>query len=136
MYSKVVLLQKNKEVVSRRKKAYRTKTMVDFSKDHKFELNGENVDDFSIKIQIKCSSPPFQKSKSNFYLYMHIYRLGQTSPSTTTPQHPGPVLGLVCPNLYVDIFYQTFESDNPAYKIYLDVLSGIRIIVIFVKYII
>ena len=95
MYSKVVLLQKNKEVVSRRKKAYRTKTMVDFSKDHKFELNGENVDDFSIKIQIKCSSPPFKKSKSNFYLYMHM-QIGtnQSEHHYTTASRAGARIGL------------------------------------------
>ena len=79
MYSKITLLQHSKEVtVKRRKKAYHNKTMVDFSKDHKFKLNGENVDDFAIKIQIKRSTSPLQRSESReevfFYLvsYAHI----------------------------------------------------------------
>ena len=37
--------------------------MLDFSKDHKFKLDAENVNDFSLKIQIKRSAPPLQKSK-------------------------------------------------------------------------
>ena len=39
--------------------------MLDFSKDHKFKLHAENVNDFSLKIQIKRSAPPLQKSKLN-----------------------------------------------------------------------
>ena len=37
--------------------------MLDFSKDHKFKLDAENVNNFSLKIQIKRSAPPLQKSK-------------------------------------------------------------------------
>ena len=77
MYSKITLLQHSKEVtVKRRKKAYHNKTMVDFSKDHKFKLNGENVDDFAIKIQIKRSTLPLKRSESRnetFLFWFHLF---------------------------------------------------------------
>ena len=64
LYSRISLLHKDKEVIIKRRKAYQSKALLDFSKDHKFKLNGENLDDLSIKIQIKKSAPPLQKSKS------------------------------------------------------------------------
>ena len=61
--------------MKRRKKAYHNKTMVDFSKDHKFKLNGENVDDFAIKIQIKRSTSPLQRSESREETFLILFRM-------------------------------------------------------------
>ena len=40
--------------------------MLDFSKENKFELDDESLDDFSIKIELKRSTKLFQKSKFRF----------------------------------------------------------------------
>ena len=63
LYSKCSLISKGRELVVKRHKAFQSKTMLDFSEDHKFKLNAEHVNDFSLKIQIKRSAPPLQKSE-------------------------------------------------------------------------
>ena len=69
MYSRISLVLNDKEVCVKRRKAYQSKTLLDFSKDHKFKLYGENVDDATIKIQIKRSTSPLQKSKKILFKY-------------------------------------------------------------------
>ena len=54
-----IRIQKKKcacKTASGLKKCFKTKTMIDFSKDHKFKLQGEAVDDYQIAIEIKRSS--------------------------------------------------------------------------------
>ena len=76
MYSKITLLQHGKEAtVKRRKKGHHNNTMVDFSKDHKFKLIGENVDDFAIKIQKKRSTSPLQRSESREEAFLFWFRV-------------------------------------------------------------
>lgn len=52
---------------TKRRKAYQTKSLLDFSKDHKFKLNGENIEDHMIRIQIKRATSPLQKSTQHRY---------------------------------------------------------------------
>ena len=37
--------------------------MIDFSKDHKFKLNGDNISQFKVEIDIKTSTTLWKKSK-------------------------------------------------------------------------
>ena len=62
LYSKTSLYFKNEKVSSKKRSCFKTKTMLDFSKEHKFKLGGEALDDFHIKIQLKSSTQILQKS--------------------------------------------------------------------------
>ena len=66
LFSKSTLFYKTKKVISKRRKCFKTRSMLDFSTEHKFKLGGEALDDFCIKIQIKGSTPLLKKS-------MHIF---------------------------------------------------------------
>ena len=63
LYSKVTIFLKNKEVKSKKRKSFKTKTMLDFSTELKFDLGGEALSDFKVKVQLKSSTPMLQKSK-------------------------------------------------------------------------
>ena len=63
-YSKITLLLNGRELKVKKKKARLVKEMIDFPKEFKFKLNGENVMDFELRVQIKKSSLlPMQRSK-------------------------------------------------------------------------
>ena len=62
MYSKISLLHQNDVISKQRKKAYCTRNLLDFSMDHKFRLGGEALGEFQLKIEIKQTTPPLQKS--------------------------------------------------------------------------
>ena len=72
LYSKIILFLHNKEVTSKKRKCYKTNTMLDFSTEHKFKLGGEALDDIKVKFQIKNSTPLLQKSK---YFFGKITRI-------------------------------------------------------------
>ena len=63
MYSKTSLFFNNEEVASKKRKCLNTKEMLDFSKEHKFKLDGELLDDFNIKVEIKRGTSILYKSK-------------------------------------------------------------------------
>ena len=66
MYSKTSLCFKNEEVASKKRNCLNTKKMLDFSKEHKFKLDGEMMDDFHIKVEIKRETNILHKSKIKF----------------------------------------------------------------------
>ena len=76
LYSKITLRLKNKEVACRRKKCFKTKTMIDFCKDHKFKLQGEAMDDYQVSIEIKRSNTILTKSKIYHIYSKYITKLG------------------------------------------------------------
>ena len=78
LYSKITLLLKDKQVASQKRKCYKTKTMLDFSKDHNFKLQGEALDDYQVKIEIKSTTPPLHKSKQSQILPTSIHTYFQT----------------------------------------------------------
>ena len=63
LFSKSTLFYQTKKVISKRRKCFQTKSMLDFSTEHKFKLGGETLYDFCIKIQIKSSTQLLKKSK-------------------------------------------------------------------------
>ena len=66
LFSKSTLFYQTKKVISKRRKCFQTKSMLDFSTEHKFKLGGEALDDFSIKIEIKSSTSLLKKSMRMF----------------------------------------------------------------------
>ena len=98
LYSKCSLISKGRELVVKRHKAFQSKTMLDFSEDHKFKLNAEHVNDFSLKIQIKRSAPPLQKSEFSigitqlrFERHSSVHILSSPVPKPLVPKpQPSP----------------------------------------------
>ena len=64
-YSKVIMLQHGKETQIERKKASKENNLLGFSKEHKFKLNGESLDDTKFLIQIKKGTSFLQRSRCN-----------------------------------------------------------------------
>ena len=73
LYSKITLLLKDEKVGCEKRKCYKMKTMLDFSKDHNFKLQGEALDDYQVKIEIKSTTPPLHKSKQSSFLPANTY---------------------------------------------------------------
>ena len=64
LYSKITLLLNGRELKVKKKKARLVKKMIDFPQEFRFKLNGENVMDCELRVQIKKSSLlPMQRSK-------------------------------------------------------------------------
>ena len=64
LYYKITLLLNGRELKVKKKKARLVKKMIDFPQEFRFKLNGENVMDCELRVQIKKSSLlPMQKSK-------------------------------------------------------------------------
>ena len=63
LYAKTSLYFKNEEVGYKKRNCFKAKNLLDFSKEHKFKLNGENLDNFHIKVELKNPTQLFQKSK-------------------------------------------------------------------------
>ena len=80
LFSKSTLFYKTKKGISKRRKCFQTKSMLDFSTEHKFKLGGEALDDFSIKIQIKSSTPLLKKSM-RFVRHWNYFKLFISRPS-------------------------------------------------------
>ena len=58
----IITIYQTKKVISKRRKCFKTRSMLDFSTEHKFKLGREALDDFCIKIQIKSSTTFLKKS--------------------------------------------------------------------------
>ena len=67
MYVKITGYLRNKKIVSKR---CLSRDNSDFSKEHKFKLNGEPVRDLAIKIQLKRHNYMWNTSKN-----MHNYTI-------------------------------------------------------------
>ena len=63
LYSKTSLCYKGKKFVSKKKKCFKTKDLLDFSKEQNIKLDGKSLTDFHIAIELKHSTQMFQKSK-------------------------------------------------------------------------
>ena len=73
------MFNQDKWIYSKKNKRYTNKKMIDFSKDHKYKLNGEDISQFKVEIEIKTSTPLWNKSKKMDYqiifsLHKCIYR--------------------------------------------------------------
>ena len=62
LYSRTSLVFKNEEVATKKKRCFKMKNLLDFSKEHKFKLDGESLSDFHINIELKNSTQILQKS--------------------------------------------------------------------------
>ena len=93
MYSKTCLFFKDKEIDSRKKNCFKAKNLLDFSKEHKFKVEGESLSDFHIKIELKNCTQIFQKSK--FLIEFFCKRLSEIFPDCVVadlklgPNEPG-----------------------------------------------
>ena len=64
LYSKTTLLLGDERLESKRRKCYKSGSMLDFSKDHNFAMEGEALDKFKVMIEIKSTTTLLQTSKS------------------------------------------------------------------------
>ena len=63
LYSKTSLYFRNEEVASKKRNCFNTKKKLDFRKKQDFKIDGESLDDFHIKVEIKRGSNILHKSK-------------------------------------------------------------------------
>ena len=82
LYSKISLHLRDEQVACRKRKCYKTKTLLDFSEDHKFKLQGESLDDYHLKIEIKQSASLLYKSKKSCTECMSI-KISSSDPVLT-----------------------------------------------------
>ena len=64
LYSKTTLLFGDEILESKRRKCYKSGSMLDFSKDNNFAMEGEALDKFKVMIEIKSTDTLLQTSKS------------------------------------------------------------------------
>ena len=63
IHSKVSMFYEDNMIYSKKNNSYKNKRLIDFSKDHKYKLNGESISQFKVEIEIKTSTPLWEKSK-------------------------------------------------------------------------
>ena len=76
MYSKITLLMDSKELLSKKQnKCFQNEDILDFSKEHKFKISKDLIENYIIKIQIKKTTNFGVKSKKLKYDMRFIWIL-------------------------------------------------------------